>query len=184
MRRNILLDLGQEAPVLTKAYHENTRRNVRRFARSSLEVTREQEAFPGIIRLFAEGQGKRYGKIRPTHYVRLEKLLRTLDHKGMIEVDVVREGKTLLSGAVFIRWRQRYIFYFSATNPRGREVKALSGILDHFIRRHAGSPGVLDMEGAQDEGLARFYKGFGGTEVSYPRLVIDRLPWPLALLKK
>ncbi len=184
MRRNILLDLQGDVSALTKAYHENTRRNIRKFDQASLDVTEEEEAFSAIIQCFSGGQGKQYRQIRAPQYVQLEKLLRTLSDKGMIEVDVVRGGKELLAGAVFIRWRQRYIFYFSATTARGREVHALSGILDRFIRKHAGSRMILDMEGSQAEGLARFYKGFGGREVRYPRLVINRLPWPLALLKR
>jgi hypothetical protein len=184
LRRNILLELHDDARAIAGAYHENTRRNLKKFFATGLTVREEPDAAGEIIRLFIAGQGRSYRSLRPRHYKRLEHLTQRLREEGMSRIFTVREGEALLSGALFVKWGERNIFYFSATSERGREVHALTGILDGFIRQEAGSGRVLDFEGAEAEGLARYYKGFGGREVFYPRLVIDRLPAFLHLLRR
>ncbi len=172
-RRNILLSLYHDAPE--KNYHENTRRNVRKFQKSGRGIVEDPVAAEDIIRLFAAGQGKKYGVIK-THYAILSRLLNVLGRKGLSTVCTVREEDRLLSGAVFVRSYDRYIFLFSAGSPEGRGIHALPGIIDSFIRTHAGEKMWLDFEGSDNPDLARFYKGFGGREVQYPRVILNRLP--------
>jgi len=52
-------------------------------------------------------------------------------------------------------------------------------LLDTVIQEFAESTLVLDFEGSNEPGLARFYQGFGSQEVIYYRLEINRLVFPL-----
>ena len=63
----------------------------------------------------------------------------------------------------------------------GRENRAMFFIIDKFIEEHAQTHLTFDFDGSNDPNLARFYKGFGSTEIKYPRLEINRLPWFLKL---
>ncbi len=48
-------------------------------------------------------------------------------------------------------------------------------LVDHVIGQQAGSGRILDFEGGNDSGVARFYAGFGARETTYPALRINRL---------
>ncbi len=175
--RNILLTLDPGAP---RRYHTNMRRNLKKFTVAGWSVQEENDpaVAAAMVDLFRRGQGKAYGHLREEHYDRLVRLHRHFLERGMARLLTVRDGKVLVCAALFIVWRQRWIFHFSATDPHRRDHHLLAGILDHFIREHAGSGKILDLEGAQAEGLARFYKGLGGEERFFPRWRLHRLPRP------
>ena len=48
-------------------------------------------------------------------------------------------------------------------------------MLNYVIKDFCESSYVFDFEGSDNEGLARFYKGFGGKEVYYPELRYNNL---------
>jgi hypothetical protein len=81
----------------------------------------------------------------------------------------------LLAGLVIAEIEGRSVLLFSATERRNENYGALPWLIDHYIRSHSGAHRILDFEGSNDPGLARFYKGFGASETSYLRLLIDRL---------
>jgi hypothetical protein len=73
---------------------------------------------------------------------------------------------------------------FSAAGPLARSTGAMVRVIDHFIREHAGQDLLLDFEGSENTGLARFYAGFGSVSVPYQRLVMDRLPRAVKMLRR
>jgi len=52
-------------------------------------------------------------------------------------------------------------------------------LIDNFIRQNSGKPLILDFEGSNNEGLARFYGSFGSNRIEYQRYVRNFLPGPL-----
>ena len=62
----------------------------------------------------------------------------------------------------------RITFLFSGNNAKGKELQAMTFLIDQVIREFAAQPLVLDFEGSDDENLARFYLGFGSRPVLYP----------------
>jgi hypothetical protein len=71
---------------------------------------------------------------------------------------------------------------FSGRDTRAQEPGIMHFLLDHCIREHAGKPIILDFEGSNNEGLGRFYAGFGAQLFHYTHLKINRLPYLLKIL--
>ena len=181
-RRTIILNLFNVTSSPEENYHDNTRRNLRKYYKTDLAVIEDPLSTEDMIHLFSEGQGKKY-RIKKTQYEKLSRLLSWLRGEQLSEVLVIRQNDILLSGAVFIKSFDRYIFLFSASNRQGRSLHALTGIMDYFIRNHAGEKMLLDFEGSDDDNLARFYKGFGGEEIFYYRVISNRLPQIIRWIK-
>ena len=81
-----------------------------------------------------------------------------------------------MAGALFLRSLHEHIFLFSATHPEARNTGAMARVIDTFIASHAGSEHPLDFEGSMNPDLARFYRGFGATEIVYLHVQHNRLP--------
>jgi hypothetical protein len=69
----------------------------------------------------------------------------------------------------------RITFLFSGLNEKGKEMQAMTFMIDQTIRKYAGQPLTFDFEGSDDENLARFYLGFGGEESRYPSYTYNNL---------
>ena len=52
-------------------------------------------------------------------------------------------------------------------------------MVDSIIRENAGKSMIFDFEGSSDQNVARFYKGFGAKEFTYPQITFNRMPWIL-----
>jgi hypothetical protein len=52
----------------------------------------------------------------------------------------------------------------------------MSLIIDQFIKQNAGSKLTLDFEGSNNPDLARFYKSFGATMLTYPKIIRSKYP--------
>ena len=78
----------------------------------------------------------------------------------------------------------RIIFLFSGCDDRHRDKHALTLLLDNVIREFSETQYTLDFEGSDNDGLARFYKGFGGAEVFYPEVKYNNLNGILKFIYK
>ncbi|MCF8361294.1 MAG: hypothetical protein K9G70_01590 [Prolixibacteraceae bacterium] len=94
-------------------------------------------------------------------------------------------GPNELCAAAFFMFEPRRLTYLnSVSSPLGKEERAMFAIVDRFIRDYANSPFLLDFEGSQVEGIARFFSGFGAQPEHYQKLKYNKLPFPLSLIKK
>ncbi len=138
-----------------------------------------------LIKQFRENRGKEIQHLRNSNYKTLQELINALIAYKMAEVYGIFDKKeNLLGGAVFVKFRQRNIFYFSSTDSHGRKNKAMYFLLDKMLKRSNSEQITWDFEGSNDENLARFYKGFGATNENYFSLKLNNLPLPLRILKR
>ena len=177
------LDLIHSVESLRKSYAENTRRNIRKAEQQQLILT-DTPSREEIITLFRTGRGRDVKALQEPQYDLLRRLLQALDARGKLHARGVtdKDGK-LLAGAFFVDANGKVIFLFSGMGEEGKEAGAMYLLIDRFIVENAHKNLVLDFEGSNDPGLARFYRGFGAKECVYLQARCNRLPWPLSLLK-
>lgn len=77
-----------------------------------------------------------------------------------------------------------YVYWLlGGSTEKGKESNAFYYLTDAVIRDFADSNRTFRFEGSDHEGIQFFNRQFGGQTVHYPRIKINRLPWPLRYLK-
>jgi hypothetical protein len=169
------LDLIKSHSQLQKNYSENLRRNLKKSASEGLSVTKNVKP-EEVITLFRENRGRTILHLKDEAYGRLTRLAYSGIYKGVVLTYAVYDPRnTLCAGAIFLKSNKKIIFLFSGLNEVGRQTGAMAHLLDSFIQDHQNKHLTLDFEGSNDPGLARFYKSFGSSVVTYPHLAINRL---------
>ncbi|NOU47846.1 MAG: hypothetical protein HOO86_12395 [Bacteroidales bacterium] len=177
------LDLINSYDRIFNKYSTNTKRNLRKAHEAGLTINKNGKA-ESIIRLFRSNRGRTISHWNDLEYARLLNLTQMANYRGQALVYAVHDSKNeLCAGAIFMQSHYKIVFLFSGANQTAKENHALTFLLDSVIKEFAPSQFTLDFEGSDDEGLARFYKGFGSKQTDYPGIVINRLPlvWKIGM---
>ena len=181
---NHLLDMKKPYTELVKGFSQNIRRNIKAANEEGIKLDsgiKPEE----IIELFRQFKGKEFTHIKNCHYVMLLNLIQLLIEKNMaICTGSVTKRGELCAGIVWVKSQNRAVFLFSAASPEAKESGAMSWLIDYFIRKYSETDTILDFEGSNNPGLARFYKSFGSYEEYYYHMKINRLPVLVQMIKK
>ena len=173
--RNIELSLNQEYPVLAENYHSNTKRDLAKAKKENLKVVEDVEP-SAIIELFRKNRGSDIKKWGDKEYNRLLNLVETAKkHDSCLILGTKNADNQLVAGAFFMISHKKIVFLFSGADESNKELHGLSFLLDFVIEKYSRTDYILDFEGSDNDGLARFYKGFGGKEIFYSELKFNKL---------
>jgi len=172
--RNIELDLSSEYQVLYEKYNSNTKRNLAKAKKENLSMAENAEPLE-IIELFRKNKGKEIRHWGDKEYLRLLNLVNTAKNRGYCSIlGVQNPDNQIVAGAFFMISHDRIVFLFSGSDESNKENHGLTFLLDYVIERYSGRRKTFDFEGSDNEGLARFYKGFGGEECFYTGICFNR----------
>ncbi len=180
-RLNYLLDLQGDYESISKKYSTNTKRNISKASKNQLQLV------AGIqLEEYLEFKKENLATaLTKQDFAKLKSIIAFGQYKGFGEIQGVYNVENKLVAAVyFCRWKDRVIYLNAASDNEGKELRAMYFLIDNFIRDNAGRNLKLDLEGSMIPGVARFYSGFGATPETYFQLKINRLPFPLNVLKK
>jgi hypothetical protein len=177
------LDLNFTVQELEKNFSENTRRNIKRFEKTSLP-TSEAGSVEGLVKLFQENRGRELSGLKDSDYSIFISLCQEAEKRNkLICYSALDAEGNIIAGIILIKTHKGYILLFTALSNAGKETGAMSALIAKFIREHAGEKGMLDFEGSMDPGIARFYKSFGSHEIVYLQLKKNGLPLFIRWLK-
>ena len=173
--RNIELALNQDYSVLAENYNSNTKRDLAKAKKEKLQIIENAEPL-AIIELFRKNRGKKIEKWGNKEYNRLMELVEAAKkHDSCLVLGVQNTDNQLVAGAFFMISHKKIVFLFSGADESNKELHGLTFLLDFVIEKYSGTDFILDFEGSDNEGLARFYEGFGGKEIFYSELKFNKL---------
>lgn len=173
--RNIELALNQDYSVIAENYHSNTKRNLTKAQKQGLTIVESAEPSV-IIELFRKNRGKEIKQWGDKEYNRLLNLVEAAkNHDACLVLGVQNTDNQIIAGAFFMTSHNKIVFLFSGSDESNKELHGLSFLLDFVIENYSGTDFILDFEGSDNDGLARFYMGFGGEEKYYQELRLNKL---------
>lgn len=175
------LDLIEPYAKISSRYSNNTKRNVSKAVAYNVSVNKGL----GALKLLELKKGNQMVPLKQKHFDTLKKLITQSVAKGVGEVlGAYDKRNTLCAGALFLKSNGKTIFLLASSTEEGKNIRAMFGLIDHYIQQNAESHLVLDFEGSNIESVARFYAGFGATPCEYNHLVINKLPWYIKLFRR
>ena len=176
---NYELRLGRKYQEIKDNYSDNTKRNIQK-SLPFVELT-EKLTIPDLVRLKRENAVVKYPV---DHYEWMNCFADKVISMGRGRLIGARIEDRLVAAAFFTVSNARINYLIPVSDEEGKASRAMFGIVDYLIGLYAGTGMLLDFEGSNIPGIARFFTGFGAREIKYNTLTINRLPLLLRFLKK
>jgi hypothetical protein len=85
--------------------------------------------------------------------------------------------------ALLFKYNSKMIYLFNATTASGKNMGAISFLLDCVFKKYADQPICFDFESPEEESIVRFYASFGAVQVPFTSVTMNNLPAPVQWLK-
>lgn len=181
-RLNFEMDLSLSYEEIRKFYSDNQKRNINKAKKNELKIN--QPDISEVISLFKNDRGLKVERMKNESFELLRRLYSALKQKGISYIRGVSDGSQTICGGIFIQTEYRIIFLFSGNTVIGKSSGAMSFLIDSVIQENSNKKIILDFEGSNDLGLARYYSSFGSIEHVYLHLKKNTLPFPVRLFKR
>lgn len=181
-KNNYILYLHQSYEDTFKTFSDHCKRNIKRSGKEQLTLLSCEPS--EVVDFYIRHKAMNTEDIKPAHYEVLRNVLEETKRRNMLRCcKVINAQGDMLACAAFYIQPNRIIYQIGTASAEGRESRALYFLFSEIIKEYCGNDLMLDFEGSQIQGIARFFAGFGSLCMPYYRLVINRLPWPFNWLK-
>lgn len=182
-RTNYILHLDKSYKDLCSFYSQNLRRNLNKAKEQSLMI-REEKNVAKVIDFYLEHTGEKVKEVSSAQKETLLNLAQSCINKGFWRMRSVSLNGRVLATDSWLHMDKRSINLLPSVSMEGKMFSAGAVLLDSFIEEFAGSGRIIDFEGSEVPGVARFYRQFNPTAEEYTFLRWNRLPMPFRMLKK
>ncbi|HVU94905.1 MAG TPA: hypothetical protein VHE34_06750 [Puia sp.] len=182
-RNNFILPLDKPYELLAAAYTHHLRRILRRVPTLPLQYTPDVP-LDHALQAYEQLYRHRIRNAKNRDFRNFAALCYQYRKKEQLILRAVKDSQSQwLAIAVLLRDAHRLYLLQSTALPAGRERGANHFLVDRLIHEFSGQPMILDFEGSEHPGVARFYAAFGSILQPYFFYRSNTLPWPVRLLK-
>lgn len=180
--QNFLLNINRKYQNIYEGYSKGLRRNIRKAEKRRWQIM-ESDSPRVLINLFRDNRGARE-RIPDQFFLNMEKVMYASLHRQTGYIWTVYSGPNELCAGIFVvEHAGRLTVLFTGLSENGKKWGAMPYLINEFIIFQSGKKFLLDFEGSNNPGIARFYAGFGAYPTYYERLKYNGLPLVLKWLK-
>lgn len=182
--RNYYLDLNLDYALIKTSYNKNLLRNLRKAEKNELLI--QNNISPEtLVDFYVKHTAPKLGYFKEKNKYMLYRLVyKAQAYQVGFPVAISNKNNELVAVNFFLSHPTRLINLLPASSAEGKQLLAMPFLLDYVIQRNANQKKILDFEGSMQEGVARFYKGFGAQKVNYYAYKRNNLPFFLRIFKK
>jgi len=178
------LELHQSLTGIRSLYNANTRRNIQKAVQNKVFISQVYD-IPMFLKFTQINLKDKSPEVKSKHYQALQKVISYALYTQLGEIyGAFDSGNNLIAAVFFVGSNQKVIYLAASSNTRGTEQSAMFLLIDTFIQNNIGKNLMLDFEGSNIPGVARFYSGFGALPQRYYSVHQNKLPNLLRLIKK
>jgi len=166
---NYILRLNISYKLISSQYSKNTQRNLDKSLKYNLSIKKDIE-LQNFISFYKE-VNKNY--IFPQQDLIEQLIEKGISQNAMTLYGVYNNKKNLIAAFCSIYSSNRITYTFPVSNSEGKSTSAMFFMIDEIIKNNEEKDLVLDFEGSRNEGIARFFKGFGA--INQPYYIIKQL---------
>ena len=182
-RLNYFIPLDKSYEDLRKDYKRLARRMTQKAAESGLGIVRDTPPAE-IIEHYRKAYGRRLAHIPAAHFRRLATCATTAFATGHAATYLARRPDNTIAAFYLVFSDHRFVYStLGGSTDSGKEEGAFYLLTDAVLRDHCNTPRSFRFEGSDNRGIAFFNAQFGPYPVNYPHLLLNKLPFPLNLLK-
>lgn len=180
IRSNYVLSLNNIYNVIADQYANNLKQTLAKANQQNLVYSEENPEI--VVRLFQKHEGHRLKNALHMHFNGVLDYCNVTNNyicRGVFDAEY-----NPLTVALLLKYENRFYNLMNTTTIKGRTTEANHFLYDNIIKELAGTDAKLDLGGSDMPGVQLFYKKFGAENVPYYNIHINRLPFPLNLLKR
>ncbi len=162
-RTNYILDLSPELETIRAGYHKDLRRKLRKHGPATLLPADPELVIGNYRKQIAHKAG-----LKTKHFTRARALIRSaLQHNAGYCYRVEGKDNETLATGFFPHHKGRIINLLPVSTPIGYQREGMALLIDEVIKKHRGPGSLLDFEGSDLPGIAKFFSYFGPEKRPY-----------------
>ena len=184
-KTNLVLDLRQDYISIAKNYKKDLTQNIEK-AKKHHPIYQTNPQFSNTLEIYQQQYGNRFNWVSQSDFQKLKEVLTFYASKEQCLVRELIDQTTeeLLASAILLKDNKRLYLLINTITAKGRQQSSNHLLIDSIIHEFSETALLLDFEGSEIEGIARFYKSLGGQERLYFSYKENRLPFIMRLFKK
>lgn len=163
-KTNLIVDLNTSFEVLKTTFSSNTKRNCNKANKEDLTINFESKNVTEYINFF---KVHIKNPVSEFQYNSLEQIITESLKQGKGFIALVKSENEIVAASFILKSNNRLIYRTGTSNQKGKDTKAMFFLVQSILKQYQNKNYILDFEGSELEGVARFYKGFGGVNVPY-----------------
>ena len=181
-RNNFLLDLNKKYPEIYKDYKRLTTRMIKKAAENKVEIIKSCEPFE-VIEFYEKNYKNEHKNIKSRDYKRLLAATNIAFEKGKAATWLAKKNGETIASYMILKDEKFIYSLIGGSNQQGKKYGAFYLLTDAAIKDYAETKRIFRFEGSDKKGIAFFNSQFNPAPVHYYHLKLNRLPWPVKLLK-
>jgi hypothetical protein len=182
LKKNHILSLAETAEELYLKFSTNCKKNIQKCLKSDIQIS---DTYPleNAITFYKKNTAEKTAGLSESDYILIQKSLNFLYQSGQVVCyEALLDGETAAM-MVLGNYKNRLYYLMGSSSENGRKLGAMHCLFQHIIYKYQSSNYILDFEGSEIEGIAKFFKGFGAKEVYFPVTKYNKLPKVIKWLK-